>query len=147
MKKLNSSPSDDGLEPQKHLGFLLRRAQQKHLELWSSTVSSKVSGIQYSVLAVLERKPNISQRELGDELDLERSTINDLVLRLERRRLISRSLDSLDKRRKVLQITQLGKKTLEGLVPAVEILQQHLSQELNPHEVAELQRLLRVVID
>lgn len=95
----------------------------------------------------MERKPNISQRELGDELDLERSTINDLVLRLERRRLISRSLDSLDKRRKVLQITQLGKKTLEGLVPAVEILQQHLSQELNPHEVAELQRLLRVVID
>ena len=130
------------LDPQRHLGFLLRRAQQRHLALWTQEVSNQVTGIQYSVLAVLDRLPEISQRELGDELDLERSTINDLVIRLEKAGLIARTGDARDARRKVLTITPAGHDVLTELQPRVTALQGVLSGSLSTAEVTALKQLV-----
>ncbi|CAB4894403.1 MAG: MarR family transcriptional regulator [Actinobacteria bacterium] len=133
-------------DPQRHLGFMLRRAQQRHLALWTQEVSAQVTGIQYSVLAVLDRLPKISQRELGEELDLERSTINDLVGRLEKSGLIRRSDDEVDRRRKVLEITAAGHGVLRELQPRVELLQTVLAGDLTGAEVSELKRLVAVLL-
>ena len=134
-------------DPQRHLGFMLRRAQQRHLAMWTQEVSAQVTGIQYSVLAVLDRLPKISQRELGEELDLERSTINDLVGRLEKSGLIRRSDDEVDRRRKVLEITSAGHGVLRALQPRVELLQTVLAGDLTGAEVSELKRLVAVLLN
>jgi DNA-binding MarR family transcriptional regulator len=73
----------DEPEPLRHTGHLIRRAQQRHAALWQEHVSAEVSSVQYAALAVLERMPGASQSELGAELDLDRSTIADIVSRLE----------------------------------------------------------------
>jgi len=133
---------DAQLEPQRHLGFLIRRAQQRHVAVWVEHVSSDTTSVQYAALAVLQRSPGLSQRELGDELDLDRSTINDLVSRLEKRELIVRTQAPDDKRRKVLVLATTGHDEFLKLQPAVARVQEKLAHALEPTESAELRRLL-----
>lgn len=137
---------DFGIEPNQHLGFLLRRAQQRHLALWNSEVSSTISGIQYLVLAVLERRPGIHQRELGDELDLDRSTINALLNRLENNGLVERVQAHDDARKKVLGLTCEGKAAFKELKPRVRALQPTLTEAVSANDAQNLKRILSLMV-
>ncbi|MGH2890522.1 MAG: MarR family transcriptional regulator, partial [Solirubrobacteraceae bacterium] len=75
-------------EPLRHTGHLLRRAQQLHVAVWLRDVCADTTSVQYAALTVLDQHPRSSQRELGRVLDLDRSTIADLVARMVRRGLI-----------------------------------------------------------
>ena len=72
-------------------GSLVRRAQQRHVAVWLSEVSAEVTSVQYAALEILHKTPGVNQRQLGDELDVDRSTIADLVARMVRNGLIERS--------------------------------------------------------
>jgi len=110
-------------EPYRHTGYLLRRAQQLHVATWARIVSTDISSVQYSILVILDRKGELSQRELCDEVDLDRSTIADLAARMERRGLIARRRDPADGRRKTVGLTTHGRAErmrLQRLVDQVE---------------------------
>jgi DNA-binding MarR family transcriptional regulator len=139
---VSSQSADAAPEPQRHIGYLIRRAQQRHVAVWLDEVSSETTSVQYAAMAVLERTPGMSQRELGDELDLDRSTINDLVSRLEKRGLIARAQATDDKRRKVLELTPAGKREFTSLQPAVARVQEILTAELSERDSADLRRIL-----
>jgi DNA-binding MarR family transcriptional regulator len=136
----------DEPEPLAYTGFLIRRAQQAHSASWAREVSADVSSVQYGVLAVLARRPGASQRELGDELDLDRSTIADLVSRLEKRGLIERERSAGDRRRNHLRLTKRGEDELAALRPHVAQVEHVLTDGLTEPERDELRRLLRVVL-
>ena len=106
-----------------HMGHLLRRAQQLHHALWNREVSLEVSSVQFAALTVLHRRPGISQAELGDELDLDRSTIADLVERMSRNGLVTRQQSDEDRRRKVLTISDAGATALASLRPKVDYVE------------------------
>jgi len=110
---------DDEREPQRHTGHLIRRAQQLHVATWTRLVSTEVSTVQYSVLVVLEQRGELSQRELGDEVDLDRSTVADLVARMERHGLVVRRADPRDGRRKTVALTEHGRAERWRLQPLV----------------------------
>ena len=93
-------------EPQRHIGNLIRRAQQLHLVTWARVASAEITSAQYSILAVLDRAGEASQRELCDEVDLDRSTIADLVRRMEKADLIARRRAEGDARRNVVTLTE-----------------------------------------
>ncbi|MEP9382002.1 MarR family transcriptional regulator [Nocardioides sp. KR10-350] len=142
---MSASP-DAAPEPQRHLGYLIRRAQQRHVAVWQREASADISSVQYAALAVLDRLPGASQRELGDELDLDRSTIADLVARLERAGLVERLQDASDRRRKVLRLTARGAAEHVRLRPGVERVQAALVADLDPDERSVLRALLRRVV-
>src|SRR5690606_22605062 len=71
-------------EPQRHIGHLIRRAQQVHATMWAEEVSTVVTSVQYGVLTVLERMPGASQKEIGLEASLDKSTVAELLHRMER---------------------------------------------------------------
>ena len=121
--------TDDGaeLEPYRHTGYLLRRAQQLHVATWARIVSTDISTVQYSILVILDRKGELSQRELCDEVDLDRSTIADLVARMERRGLIVRHLDPADARRKTAGLTDRGRAERMRLQPLVDQVEDALT--------------------
>jgi len=137
----------DEPEPLAYTGFLIRRAQQAHGATWAREVSLEVSSVQYGVLAVLARRPGASQRELGDELDLDRSTIADLVSRLEARGLIERERSAGDRRRNHLGLTRQGAEELARLRPHVDQVEHLLTDGLTVGERDELRRLLRIVLN
>jgi DNA-binding MarR family transcriptional regulator len=128
--------------PRRHTGHLLRRAQQRHLALWLRDVSAETTSVQFAALTVLEQHPGSSQRALGRVLDLDRSTIADLIARMVRRGLIARERDAEDGRKNVLQLTASGRDELARLRPRVDAIEPALTAGLRPDERAELRRLL-----
>jgi DNA-binding MarR family transcriptional regulator len=142
-----SDQIDGRKELAKFTGSLIRRAQQRHVAVWQSVVSMEISSVQYAALVVLSHNPGASQRELGDGLDLDRSTIADIVSRMIRKGLIERGQAPDDKRRKTLSLTPEGKSQLLSLQPRVETLEQVLTTGLKGKETAELKRLLLALLD
>lgn len=130
----------------KFTGSLVRRAQQRHVAVWLSEVSAEITSVQYAALEILQRTPGVNQRQLGDELDVDRSTIADLVARMVRNGLIERSDDPADKRSYVLSLTASGKKQLATLRPRVEDVERILTARLTPRECLELRRLLLALL-
>jgi DNA-binding MarR family transcriptional regulator len=130
----------------KFTGSLVRRAQQRHLAVWQSEVSTEITSVQYAALEILHRTPGVNQRQLGDELDVDRSTIADLVARMVRNELIERSDDPVDKRSYVLFLTSEGKKQLAALRPHVEQVERILTAKLTAAEARELRRLLSALL-
>lgn len=131
-----STPTPEAPEPQSHIGNLIRRAQQLHLAAWARTVSADISSAQYSMLVVLERLGEASQQELCVAVDLDRSTVTDLVRRMERAGLITRTRSEEDARRNVVTLTDLGLAERHRLAPLVAQVQEELVGGLTP-EAAE----------
>ncbi len=129
-----------------HTGSLIRRAQQRHVAEWNRLVSNTITSVQFAALAVLEHKPEASQRELGDALEMDRSTIADLAARLERHGLVQREQDLADKRRYVLRLTPLGKSELERLRPLADEVEQALTHSLKHSELKQLHTLLYALL-
>lgn len=134
-------------EPQRHVGNLIRRAQQLHLATWARVASNEITSAQYSILAVLDRLGEASQRELCDEVDLDRSTIADLVRRMEKAGLISRQRAAGDARRNVVTLTALGAAERARLAPLVIEVQRELTANLDDDDAAALFRGLWVMLE
>lgn len=134
-------------EPLRHTGHLLRRAQQLHVAVWQRDVSAETTSVQFAALSALEQRPRASQRDLGRVLDLDRSTIADLVARMVRRGLIERERDAGDRRRNALVLTGVGQEELSRLRPRVEAIEPTLTAPLDPAERAQLRALLHRVLE
>lgn len=72
--ELNKLPNkeDDRDALSKYTGSLVRRAQQRHVAVWLAEVSAEVTSVQYAALEVLHETPGVNQRQLGDQLDVDR---------------------------------------------------------------------------
>lgn len=141
------APADPfDVDPYRHTGYLIRRAQQLHVATWNRVVSTETSSVQYSVLAVLARLEHASQRDLCDEVDLDRSTIADLVSRMERRGLIERTRDPEDRRRNTVVLTTEGREEYARLVPRVNDADRTLTGSLDDATRAQLRSALRALL-
>jgi DNA-binding MarR family transcriptional regulator len=144
-----SAAADDAAEqePQRHTGYLIRRAQQLHVATWMRIVSTEISTVQYSILVVLDRLGEASQRELCDEVDLDRSTVADLVARMERRGLIVRGRDPEDGRRNTVRLTDHGRAERARLRPLVHQVEEELTGCLPSQVRDELRSALRLMLE
>lgn len=133
-------------EPYRYTGHLIRRAQQRHNALWQQEVSNRVSSVQYAAMTTLQRSPGMSQNDLGAALDLDRSTIADLVSRMVARGVISREQDDAGRRRNVLRLTPMGAAEVNQLRPRVERVNQMLTVALDDQQTLQLRRLLEAVL-
>lgn len=138
--------TEETREPQKHTGFLLRRAQQKHISLWLELVGADTTNVQYGILSVLHRNPGASQKDLCDELDLDRSTIADVCSRLEKNRMVTRTPAQEDRRRNVLMLTTAGEVELRRMRPLVNKVQLRLADKLTAAEHEQLRELLNKLL-
>jgi DNA-binding MarR family transcriptional regulator len=138
---------DSEQEPQRHTGYLIRRAQQAHVAAWTRLVSTEISSVQYSILVVLDRLGEASQRELCDEIDLDRSTVADLVRRMEKHGLIERRRDPADARRNTVTLTTHGRAERMRLRPLVHEVDLELTGGLKPVEREALRRGLRALLE
>lgn len=129
-----------------HTGSLIRRAQQRHAAEWTRLVSQTITSVQFAALAVLAGTPGASQRELGDALEIDRSTVADLAARLERHGLVAREQDAADRRRYVLRLTPVGRAELARLRPLADAVEQAMTGALTPSEVTALRRLLHALL-
>ena len=100
-------------------GHLIRRCQQIAVAIFmEETAASNITPPQFAALAALAEHPGIDQRRLADAIAFDRSTIGDLVARLESRGLVTRTVGD-DRRTKRLALTPAGDDLLQTLEAAV----------------------------
>lgn len=129
-------------------GHLIRRCQQIAVSIFMDECRGfGITPIQYAVLAVLKTRPDIDQATLAALAALDRSTIGELVARLQERRLVDRRPDQRDRRSKVLRATPAGLRLLLRAEATVRRAQERMLAPLTAAERRTFVRLLGKLVD
>jgi len=128
-------------------GHLIRRLQQIALALFMEQARDfDVTPVQYSALVAVENHPGIDQTALCNIIAFDRSTIGDVVGRLQRKRLIRRLDSRIDRRTKSLFITPAGRRLLRQIEPAVQSTQRLILAPLKPGERSAFMHMLKHLV-
>jgi len=135
--------SDD----QNHLtdmpGHLIRRLQQIASALFLDQARAfDFTPVQYAALVAIGNHPGLDQTTLCNEIALDRSTIGDVVSRLEKRGLIKRTSGAADRRTKSLHITAAGSRMIRDIEPAVAATQRLILAPLKANERSAFMQML-----
>lgn len=118
-------PDDEGSHPgdfrlSRSPSHLLRRAQQFASESFlQAGLSDGVTLRQSVVLAAIAEGAVGSQSDLVRATGVDRSTLADMIARMEKKGLIARSTAAEDGRAKSVQLTPAGRARLEEALPAM----------------------------
>jgi MarR family transcriptional regulator, lower aerobic nicotinate degradation pathway regulator len=116
-------------------GFLIRRMHQIHGFLFAEeTAEFDVTPVQYSLLTALDALGEIDQNSLAIEIGLERSSVAEVMPRLEGRGLIERRQADYDRRVKLVKLTRQGKRLVVKMAPAVQRAHDRTIEHLPPAE-------------
>ncbi|MFF3846159.1 MarR family winged helix-turn-helix transcriptional regulator [Streptomyces sp. NPDC002328] len=130
-----------------HPGHLARRLQQGHYLLWNAMVSEEITSPQFAVLNALVAEPGLDQRTAGERVNLDRSTVAEVVSRLSRRGLLDKVRDPQDGRRFVLRPTDEGVRTHRRLAVRAARMSQVFLAPLSAEEQTVFFDLIRRVAD
>jgi len=121
---MSDEPDDPGTDGPFELSaspsHLLHRAQQ--IAANQSAQALREAGItlrQFSVLAALSEAEGSSQSRLVDATGIDRSTLADMVFRMEKTGLIARTKSPEDARAKAVSLTEKGRAALDRSAPSV----------------------------
>jgi DNA-binding MarR family transcriptional regulator len=96
---------------------LLHRAQQLAADRFSKLVGDKgVTLRQFAVLAAIQETPGLNQTELVRVTGIDRSTLADMILRMEKRGWISRAASDADARANAVRLAPAGAGVLSSAV-------------------------------
>ena len=124
------------------VGFLLRKAQQRHVSIFTAQIGEDLTPMQFAVLAKLRETAPCSQNSLGRRTAMDVATIKGVVARLEERGLIGKLASHEDRRKLLIDLTSEGRAVVKRAVPrAMEISAKTLAP-LSREEQAMFMRLL-----
>ena len=128
-------------------GFLIRRLHQIHLALFAEECAAfGVTPVQFSIMTVAGAQPGLEQVELAREVGVDRTTLTNVLTRLEARGLIARAAVPADRRVKRVSLTAEGKATLTRMNKAAERAHARTIEALAPTERAAFLGALRALV-
>jgi len=135
-------PEDYVLDEQ--VGFILRRAYQRHMTIFADQIVGGLTAMQFSTLYRLATEPGaISQNALGRLVAMDAATTKGVISRLLARGLIVSVPDQVDRRRYLLSTTAEGRALLAEVLPHVKAISCETLAPLDPAEQETLIALLR----
>jgi len=138
----------DGYELDAQIGFILRRAHQRHVAIFAECLSEfALTPQQFSALAKIRETGGVSQNRLGRLTAMDPATILGVVQRLNQRGLIERAPDPTDPRSTRLTLTPAGLDLINEAIPrALEATERTLAA-LSTAQRKELLMLLGKLAD
>lgn len=133
----------DAYDLDAQIGFLLRRAHQRHVGIFTAAIDGTLTPQQFTVLARLNETKRISQNELGRRTAMDQSTINGVVQRLLTRGLVAKTKCNTDKRMILLTLTDAGREILARVIPSARESSKRTLVPLTQAEQDQLLGLLR----
>jgi DNA-binding MarR family transcriptional regulator len=128
-------------------GHLIRRLQQIAVALFAAeTEAFGITAVQYAALAAIRLDPGMDQTALVNAIALDRSTLGDVVSRLESKSLIRRAAGREDRRTKVLYVTREGEALLRAIEPHVVSAQRLILAPLKPAERTRFMAMLKRLV-
>ena len=133
-------------------GYLIRRAQQVSSALFAIECGTfDLTSVQYAALSAVSRNPGVDATRLSALIAFDRSTLGDVLERMEAKGWILRSPSATDRRIKLLSLTPAGQDLLDQVQPAVRRVQDRLLAPFAPPEreqvIAVLARLADALPD
>jgi MarR family transcriptional regulator, lower aerobic nicotinate degradation pathway regulator len=126
--------------------YAVTRVAARAAQLAADRVSGMgVSKAAYGMLAVIDEFGPSSQASLGRRLGMDRRSVSEEAVALERGGFVSRGPDPDDSRRNRLEITTAGRALLARLESSFQAMQAELLGSLSPGDRAELGRLLALI--
>jgi DNA-binding MarR family transcriptional regulator len=101
----------------------------------------------HGVLVALADFGALSQQQLADRLDADKSHVVRLIDQLEERGLITRAADPTDRRRHRIEITPAGRKLVRAIAPVTEDIEAAHLEVLSSAERQTLAALLQRVLE
>ena len=129
-------------------GHLFRRMQQIAVALFMEECAEfELTPVQYAALVAIREHPGIDATRLSAVIAFDRSTIGDVLERLEGKELIVRRSTPTDKRIKQLELTARGRKVLKAILPTVDRAQERMLAPLSLADRRKLMQLLAQLVD
>lgn len=119
---VDTSPDDSSQEYvlDEQVGFLLRKAYQRHQTIFTEHMIGGLTATQFSMLFRLVQVTGpISQNALGRLVAMDAATTKGVVSRLVAQGLVTTERDTEDKRRYMLKSTAKGRALIEEALPVV----------------------------
>ena len=141
LKLLESEPEPEGYRLQEQVGFVLRKAHQRHLAIFAAHISD-LTPPQFAALAKLHDVGETSQNQLGSLIAMDAATVKGVIDRLKARGLVTLSKHEGDKRRLVVGLTAEGRAAVERLIPLAEEITAETLAPLSAKEAETFIKLL-----
>lgn len=131
------------------LFFSLNIAQRKVFNFAERTCEEQldVSIGQIAALLFITKHPNCLQKDVAQELRLNKSAITGLLGRMEKNKLIERTPCSTDARATLLQATSLGKHKAQAVIPFIQEFNRQLTEGFSDAELQIIQRFLAQLME
>lgn len=124
-------------------GHLIRRAQQISTALFTEACGAcDLTAVQFAALFAIRANPDVDATRLSALIAFDRSTIGDVLERMEAKGWISRGPSPLDRRIKLLRLSVAGEQLLQTVEPAIRRVQERLLAPLAPQDRVTMVRLL-----
>jgi DNA-binding MarR family transcriptional regulator len=129
-------------------GHLIRRAQQIAVSIFMEECgASGITPVQYAALVAIGEKPGIDATRLSLLVAFDRSTLGNVLTRLEAKKLVRRTGKADDKRVKVLRLTREGEKLLKDVETSVATVHTRILAPLAPDDRERLMALLTQLVE
>lgn len=124
------------------IGFLIRKAHQRHTAIFSGRMPDEVTPTQWAALVRLSETGPCSQNQLGRDTAMDVATIKGVVERLVKRGLMATAADPEDARRVVISLTKSGADMVRRNITVAAGISE---ETLEPLGEAERQRLIELL--
>ena len=129
-------------------GYLFRRMQQIAVSIFVEECKAfDLTPVQYAALIAIHTHPGIDATRLSAVIAFDRSTLGNVIERLQAKELIERNPSPGDKRVKLLTLSKSGAAVLRAIMPLVDRAQQRMLQPLKAADRKTLMALLTQLVD
>ena len=129
-------------------GYLFRRMQQIAVAIFVEECRAyDLTPVQYAALVAIQTHPGIDATRLSAVIAFDRSTLGNVIERLEAKQLIERKPSREDRRVKLLYLTRAGVALLRDIMPSVDRAQARMLEPLKPADRRTLMALLTQLVD
>ena len=128
------------------IGFLLSKGYQRAWAILREEIEQyDLTPPQFALLAFLWQQDGLTQVELSEKGQVDRSTVGGLIDRLERNGLLERRQHPQDRRAYLIYLTEHGKAMESTLSACAERSLQRFTADLSEAEIKELRRILVIL--
>lgn len=132
----------------KRLNYLIRRMHQTADAFYYDEIPhGDITPVQLAALRAIQFRSGTDQLRLANAIKLDRTTVAGVVLRLEKKGLITRAPAAHDRRSNLLFLTDAGRDLLGVLLPAADRAQRRMLAKLTPEERKVFLDLMVRVVD
>ena len=121
---------------------LLRQLFQQHTARWQHALPD-LTKPQYAVMRAIAERPGIEQVNLMEAAVSTNATLAEMLSRMEKRGLVRRENDPLDKRRRFVYLTPEGEALLKVSMPLGNRVDEEFLGRLNDEERAQFALLIK----